>query len=127
MSEEVVKQKAQVPRYQLMQDTFIAPHLIKAGKIIDYDGEPGPHMSPLNEAADAMMAAYYKAKPEASINPVQQLPIVEGAALHPTTVIVGEAPADPILSFVDMAANAAPGSGPASVTTLAEANAFRRA
>lgn len=108
------------PRYKCLQETFIAPFLLKEGTLIDYDGEPGPHLQPMNESAVAMMTAYYKAKPEASINPVAALPITPGAALQPTFSIAGQGAPDEILSFVDMASNAAPGSGPTRVGSLAE-------
>lgn len=113
--------QADIPKYKVLEPTFIAPHLIQPGKIILYDGEPGPHLEPLNQPAQDMMDAYYKAKPEASINPVSQLPLTMGAAVVPTVHVVGEAAADPILSFVDMAANGAPGATPSRVMTLAEA------
>jgi hypothetical protein len=109
------------PRYKCLQETFIAPWLLKEGTVIDYDGEPGPHLEPMNEAAEAMMAAYYKAKPEASLNPTDALPITPGAAAKPSFSVAGQAQADEIISFVDMASNAAPGAQPARVVSLAEA------
>jgi hypothetical protein len=113
----------EVPKYKCLEDTFIAPWLIKAGKIIEYDGEPGSHLEPLNDAARKMMDAYYKAKPEARISPMDALPITEGANPKPQFAVVGDAPPDEIISFVDMAERAGYSDKPARVESLAEAAA----
>lgn len=120
-AEEVAAPAGPPPLYKCLQETFMAPFLLKEGTLIEYDGEPGPHLQPMNAPAEAMMAAYYKAKPEASINPVAALPITPGAAVMPTFSVAGQGAPDEILSFVDMASNAAPGSGPARVVSLGEA------
>lgn len=116
----------EAPIYRTLQATFIAPTLIPEGKLIEFDGEPGPHLEPQNEAAKAMMEAYYKAKPEANINPVQALPLTVGAAANPTHRVVGDAPPEEVISFVDMATRAGIANEPARVTSLAEAENLSR-
>lgn len=64
------------PRYRLDTRTFIAPQLLEKGTEILWDGEPGPHMVPVNEAATARMAEYLKANPNAAISPVEKLPLM---------------------------------------------------
>lgn len=61
-------------RYELTTPHFIEPEFYKAGTVIDYDGEPTPSMRPLDDEAEKKLAAYFKLKPGASINPVEQLP-----------------------------------------------------
>jgi len=113
--------EGQVPRYKTLQATFLAPNLIPEGKIIEFDGEPGPHLEPLNEAAQVMMDNYYKAKPEARVTAVEQLPMTMGASGTPTARVVGDAPPDEIISFVDMANRAGYTQEKAKVTSLGEA------
>lgn len=63
-----------MPRYRLASKAFFAPTLLPEGTVIEYSGTPGPHMEPLDDDAQAAMDAYYKAHPEASLNPVEALP-----------------------------------------------------
>jgi hypothetical protein len=117
----------QVPLYEVLSGTFIAPQYIKAGKIIEYNGEPGPHLRPMNTKAAEIMEAYYAAKPEALLVPTDMgPPLIPGTSRTPTAQIMGERQPDEIISFVDMAANAEPGAKPARIMSLAEANATRR-
>jgi hypothetical protein len=105
--------EGQVPKYKVLQPTFFEPIMVKTGSIVEYDGEPGPHLEPLNQAAREMLYKYYKAKPGASLQPTEALamtvdgkplpPVTPGAAVRPTVNITGEAPEEEILSFQDMA------------------------
>lgn len=112
----------EVPRYKTLQGTFIEPEYVKEGTLIEFDGEPGPHLEPLNEAAREMMNAYFKAHPEATLTPLEQLPATVGANPAPVMRVLGEAPMDEVRSFVDMSDKTGKG-GKAKVTTLAEAKA----
>lgn len=69
----------QVPEYEAATKLFIAPHLLKEGQRFKYSGIPGAAYVPLNEAAEAAVAARLKEKPNAFLNPINQLPIVDGA------------------------------------------------
>lgn len=104
---EVVEVSAIVPRYRLGSDAFFAPQLLKAGTVIDWAGEPGPHMVPLNDEAVARMRQYYVDKPGASLNPTEGLQMT--VELQPALRVVEEAaviqPVD-IKSIADMAAGA---------------------
>lgn len=112
----------EAPKYKVIQDSFIEPWFIKAGKIIEFDGEPGPHLEALNAPAEEMMAAYYKAHPDASLFPLERLPMTVGANPTPVMKVVGDAAPDEIISFVDMSDKTGRG-GKAKVTSLAEAKA----
>lgn len=59
--------------FTLDTDTFIAPKLYPAGSRINYEGPLGPHFKPEDDEGEALMVAYYKANPQASINPVADL------------------------------------------------------
>ena len=124
---------ADVPVYELKEPMFIAPHYIKAGVIIEFDGEPGPHMEPRNDAAKSMMERYYKAHPDATLNIADALPLTEGAAARPTLNVIGVAETPEAVPFIDMAQAAESANAPAEkkaatpapvrVMTLAEAAA----
>jgi hypothetical protein len=51
---------------------------------IDFDGIPGPHLEPLDEAARERMAAYWKAHPGATLDPTRSLPLGQDPMLRPT-------------------------------------------
>lgn len=72
------------PEYILDTDSFFAPHYIAKGTKIAWDGPPGPHMIAANDEAKAKLAEYYKERPDASIHPVEQLPMVMVVAPEPT-------------------------------------------
>lgn len=107
---------ADAPKYRVLQDSFFEPHFIKEGAIIEFDGEPGPHLEALNEPARVLLAAYYETHPEASLNPVEQLPITPGANPRPSMTVVGQAQPDELRSFVDMSDK----DKPAKIGSLAE-------
>lgn len=51
--------EVEIPQYRVLEDSFIAPRKVLAGSIIATHGSPGPHLEPLNAAAEAMMEAWY--------------------------------------------------------------------
>lgn len=70
-------------KYRCTTKTFIAPELLDEGTVftIDDSFEPGPHLEPLDEAANAAVAAYFDKKPHARLNPVEDLPMTTGVAI----------------------------------------------
>lgn len=52
-------------KYKTLAKTFIPPHLLAEGVVFEIgDGfEPGPHLEPLDEAANAAFEKLYKDKP----------------------------------------------------------------
>ncbi len=52
----------ELPRYRLLQEAFFAPDMLPAGAEISYDGVPGDHLEPLNEAADLAMETWYNSE-----------------------------------------------------------------
>lgn len=49
----------ELPRYEVLRRTFIAPHRLEPGSIISFTGEPGDHFLPLNDPAKAAMEKWY--------------------------------------------------------------------
>ena len=49
----------EIPEYRLKEPSFFAPNLLPKGSTIRYDGEPGNHLEPLNEAAYLRLEAWY--------------------------------------------------------------------
>lgn len=47
------------PRYKVLQTTFVAPHTLGPGSIIEMEGMPGDHLEPLNAEAEAKMEEWY--------------------------------------------------------------------
>lgn len=45
-----------MPKYRLLADSFINNTLSKAGEVVDYDGEPGANMEPVDKAAERITA-----------------------------------------------------------------------
>jgi hypothetical protein len=74
--------------YILEEDIFHAPHLVKKGSRITYDGPLGPHFTPVNEEAEAAMAQYWKEHPDASLRPVDGLS--DTMEPQPTLQVVAE-------------------------------------
>lgn len=64
-----------MPRFKLTQDAFLAPDLLKAGTVIDYDGPLGPHFEPMDAEGEAALEAYYRSNPHAAIMPFDDLPV----------------------------------------------------
>jgi hypothetical protein len=82
--------------------------LLPEGAEIDYAGEPGPHLEPLDEPAREAMAAYWKAHPNATLDPTRSLPLGQDPLLRPTFEQTM------LRSLERMAAEAAAGTAPAS-------------
>jgi hypothetical protein len=119
---EADRREASIPKYRVLQGSFIEPWYVKEGAVIEFDGEPGPHLEAMNAAAQDMMKAYYTAHPEATLTPLDRLPITPGVAVKPSLTVLGFAPQEEIQSFVDMSDKTGRG-GKAKVTSLAEAKA----
>jgi hypothetical protein len=49
--------------------------LLRQGEEIEYSGEPGPHLEPLNDAARENMDAYWAAHPNATLDPMRHMPL----------------------------------------------------
>ena len=47
-----------LPRYELTEEAYIGDSLYGAGDVIEFEGVPGPHMIPLNDAAKAKAEEY---------------------------------------------------------------------
>ena len=68
-------------RYKLTEPAYINDRLLEEGAEIGdgtqvpFSGTPGPHMHPLDKAAEAAVSAYQKAHPGATLDPLQRLPI----------------------------------------------------
>lgn len=58
MSQAQASQQA-LPEYQLLQKAFFEPELLEPGTIVIFEGLPGPHLLPLNDAAKAKMEEFY--------------------------------------------------------------------
>lgn len=81
-------------KYELTTPHFIVHTLYKAGTIIEYNGEPNPGMIPLDDEAVERMAKYYKDHPNASLNPVNDLPLAMEVprAAAPTPIVKADVP-----------------------------------
>lgn len=53
-----------VAQYRVLRTTFIAPHKLKAGDIIETESPAGDHLEPLNDEAKKAMEVYYTKKVE---------------------------------------------------------------
>lgn len=40
-----------MPKYEVLQVSFIDNRLVQVGDVIDFDGEPGPNLKPVDKAA----------------------------------------------------------------------------
>lgn len=87
--------------YQTTCPTFIAPNLLPEGVkfTINWEWEPGNHVIPIDEAAEARFAKYYEEKPHASGLVIQPSPLDQ----H-TASIVGEAsiPKDAVVDLSEV-------------------------
>lgn len=94
---QFTKQYGHLPKYELTEKAYLGDILFNpeeqvnpltkrtrprdpetgdlAPLLIEYEGIPGPHMIPVNDAAKAMVAAHPRAS-AASINPVESLTII---------------------------------------------------
>nr|WP_198983062.1 hypothetical protein [Herbaspirillum sp. ASV7] len=68
------KEPKGMPRYKLSEQAYINDRLYEAGTDIDFDGIPGHHMEPLNDAAKAMKKKHGKAY----LDPILALTAVGG-------------------------------------------------
>lgn len=57
--QDLFGQKAEVPQYRLLADSFFAPKYLLAGSIVATHAPPGNHMQPLNQAAEDRMEEWY--------------------------------------------------------------------
>jgi len=55
--------------------------LIAEGEEIEFDGIPGPHMEPLNDAARQRMREYRQANPHATLDPTSTLGVGGGSSI----------------------------------------------
>lgn len=55
-------QHEEIPTYRIVdpKGAFIEPQLVAAGSVIRYNGPPGPHLEPINDAARERMEAWYE-------------------------------------------------------------------
>lgn len=93
-------------QYRVLQKSFIAPHMLAAGSIIETDAVPGDHWEPLNAEAEAAMEEWYNwevpgidldgkstgkmVKPNMAKKPA---PLGEALA-RPSVVLISDAPLD---------------------------------
>lgn len=69
-------------KVKVLTPTFIAPIRFNAGDIIDYYGAWGPQFAPEDDESRAVEKAYYKATPNATLDPTKDLPMtVDGHGL----------------------------------------------
>jgi hypothetical protein len=69
------------PQYQLTEVAYIHDVLHPEGATVYYEGIPGPHMQPLNEAAQAMVEKHVSAMQRR--NPIDELTLVGPGAVKP--------------------------------------------
>jgi hypothetical protein len=72
-----VKAKGEPPQYQLTEKAYIHDVLYEPGASVYFDGIPGPHMEPLNDAAKEMV----KKHPPQGGNPIDALTMVGPGAI----------------------------------------------
>lgn len=100
-------------RYKCLTMTFIAPYRFAEGETfsIDDSWEPGPHVEPLNDAAEAAMKKYEESRPhfDGGLDPIEALP----NQMQPTPEGPAEGKVDePTISLAEAASGdvkAAPG------------------
>jgi hypothetical protein len=59
-----MSQPQEVPLYELTQRAFFEPDLLEVGTVVEYEGPPGPHLRPLNDAAIAALQSWAKEEVE---------------------------------------------------------------
>lgn len=74
-----LKAKAEPPQYRLTEPAYIHDVLYEAGASIYFEGVPGPHMEPLNDAAQAMVDKHTKAMQKH--DPINELTLVGPGAV----------------------------------------------
>ena len=94
-----------MPKYRTLEKVFIAPYLIPAGTVINYDGPVGAHLEPMDEEAAAKLDAYFQENPHANLSPIDQLEIT------PVTVSIEAAPTEKELDLTIVDPNAPPAAG----------------
>lgn len=113
----------QVPEYRVLVRSFFAPDTVEAGSIIRYDGAPGNHLEPLNEAAAARLEEWYDEETD-EIDPKTRVPtgkkLRPHAGFRPARYEASEAAAHHVLSVPD--AN----DTSQNIQTLAEITAARK-
>ena len=75
-----------MPKYVTNTKTFIAPHLLDAGTLINYNGPPGPHLDPVDDEAKNATFKYYQDNPHARIGPIEALPVYGVEVLAPPVI-----------------------------------------
>lgn len=68
-------------RFRLKQAAYLKPHphspvpiLLAEGDEVDLPEAPGPYVTPLDEEAGKLLAAYHEARPGANMDPTRHLP-----------------------------------------------------
>jgi len=61
-----------MPKYRLTEAAAMHDRVYEADSIVEFDGIPGPHMEPLNEAAHGMVK---KHNPSGTTDPVSGITI----------------------------------------------------
>lgn len=99
-----------MPKYRVTTPVFIAPDLIPAGTIIDYEGTPSITLEPLDPEAEAALQEVYRAKPNAGIKPFEELRTVGGEPGEKVSATVVEKPkADDVTGTLAAPGKAQPG------------------
>lgn len=78
--DEVVEEDSTVPKYKVLEIAYIDGELVGPGQhknIVFFDGIPGPHLKPMNDAAKAMCEKHKKLM--APFDPVGDLSIVSAS------------------------------------------------
>ena len=103
-------------RYRATTRTFIAPQMIEQGQefTISDDWVPGPHVEAVDDAAEKALAAYFKANPQASLRPVDALPITVDEVHAP------KAPPAEVPNLADPSAKPEPGLANGGVAKAAK-------
>lgn len=94
-------------KYRVVQKSFMYGHTLEPGSEVEYDGEPGDNLEPLNDAAHAAMEKWYdKDYPEISpfdnkptgkmvkLNSFKRPGKIAEAAEPPTFAVTSSAPKD---------------------------------
>lgn len=114
----------EVPEYQVVQRSFFEPNILEPGTRILYEGTPGNHLQPLNDAARAKMDEFYEAEfPEMDPKTGQKT----GKMIKPRQILrpVAYTPAE--LSKVTVTALPPEPSLHTDIKSLAELQASRKA
>jgi len=63
----------EIPEYKVLTNSFFEPDWVAAGSIVRTWATPGPHLDPLNDAAEAAMEAWYTEEVD-EIDPKTKVP-----------------------------------------------------